>query len=643
MYLHRRGSNWWIRKAVPVDLVGVLGLDQLRRSLRTKDAAVARRRALQLLVRVDDVYAVLRSNRPLMPTRQIALALLDEALSLASGTQPMFSMKFEMIQRAHNAVSDFLVEDERLGESQDPSGWLAAHYGIGPQRPVMVTKADALQLLKSEAPRAANNALAKSLLQAVDQLASADVKKVREGMQSAIATVRHAVASGRAADSHLVVAQRQENLQAAGIHSAMLQLQEDLQSALAELRSVVAEHRGGVNSGAAPSVDAASVAEAILEAERARWSAELLSTMVEVYQTKVLKNDKGGLKHIEDVKKRLANFVEFIGDKPVRDVSREDLKTYRDHLDQLPKNYELHFGTSDMRKAIALNKKRRERIDTLNSKTINLKYIGPVRRLFAWLVDETKIERNPAAGIQSEEDDGEDAKRKRFPLKTDQINRLFASTAREPRTSALYWLPPLMLFTGARLNELAQLRTDDLRNYNNRLHLSVLCLIDDDENDDEAKKRKKKTAAKRHVKSNAARRLIPVHQELLQIGFAEFARARQSRANGHCQVFEDLRPDRFGHWSAAISKRLNRRLRSLGITNERLTAFSLRHNFRDACVKGRMDAETRKKIMGHQLEGMDGVYGNPNPLPHESMAIDLVSYPDVDMKPYQTHAGVRKA
>ena len=40
MYLHRRGAHWWIRKAVPVDLVEILGIAVVRRSLRTKDSAL---------------------------------------------------------------------------------------------------------------------------------------------------------------------------------------------------------------------------------------------------------------------------------------------------------------------------------------------------------------------------------------------------------------------------------------------------------------------------------------------------------------------------------------------------------------------------------------------------------------------------
>jgi integrase len=220
-------------------------------------------------------------------------------------------------------------------------------------------------------------------------------------------------------------------------------------------------------------------------------------------------------------------------------------------------------------------------------------------------------------------------------MKPDQISRLFAATARSPAVSAMYWLPPLMLFTGARINELAQLRTDDLRPYNGRLHLSVLCLEDEgNENDDKGRKRKQDDGD-RSVKSPAAKRLIPVHDELLRIGFAEFVTSRHARKRAHGQLFDDVRPNRFGHWSAAISKRINRQIRSLGITNEALSAYSLRHNFFDGCESNRIIETARMKFMGHQLPGMKGVYGNPHPLQHETDEIDRLIFPGVDMTPYE--------
>ena len=40
------------------------------------------------------------------------------------------------------------------------------------------------------------------------------------------------------------------------------------------------------------------------------------------------------------------------------------------------------------------------------------------------------------------------------------------------------------------------------------------------------------------------------------------------------------------------------------------------------------------KFMGHQLEGVHGIYGNPWVLPHESEMIKLVAFKEVDFGLY---------
>ena len=102
MYLHRRGAHWWFRKAVPSDLTGVLGRPDVRRSLRTRNAALARRRALQVLIRIDEVYAVLSSQRPMRPAREIALAMLDDAIGSISGTPPLVGQQLALLRDARD-------------------------------------------------------------------------------------------------------------------------------------------------------------------------------------------------------------------------------------------------------------------------------------------------------------------------------------------------------------------------------------------------------------------------------------------------------------------------------------------------------------------------------------------------------------
>ncbi|WP_199084657.1 site-specific integrase [Bosea sp. ASV33] len=611
MYLHRRGAHWWFRKAVPVDLTAILGFEQVRRSLRTKDSALARRRALHMLIRVDDVYAVLRSKRPLGPTREVALALLDEALETNAGTRWSFEFKRDLINDAKAAISNFASDQEPAGErAQTPPRR---------RRSGMVSSAVAFELLGREAPRGPTNQAAIALLSAVGQMGAISPAEVR-------------TAGSAVTDISGPFYVEPPDQTSAALRSVMAQLAE-LQAIVEKTNASVSNLEIRQTQSSAPA-DVDTVSKAIAEERRTRWSDEPLSEAIKQYDAAVISLSSNGLKHIEDVRTRLFVFLTFVGDKPVRDVSRDDIKIFRDHLERLPDRAATRFKTLDVREAIALNAKRKPPVRPIGPVTINLKYLGPVHRFLDWLVDEEKIERNPGEGIGSIRKEKKRAKHKRLPFKPDQISRFFAETAKSSKVSPIYWIPPLMLFTGARINELAQLRTDDIKHHNGRLHLSIVCLSDEsDETGDEVPTRQK-TPDERGVKTDAARRVIPIHNELLRLGFIEFVASRRDRKRRECQLFDELKANRHGHWSAAVSKTLNRRLRTCGIKNPIYSAYSLRHSFRDACVDGKVREETRMKFMGHQLPGMNGVYGNPDPLQSETDEIDLVAFPHVDLGPY---------
>jgi len=54
----------------------------------------------------------------------------------------------------------------------------------------------------------------------------------------------------------------------------------------------------------------------------------------------------------------------------------------------------------------------------------------------------------------------------------------------------------------------------------------------------------------------------------------------------------------------------------------------------DACKSTGIAEETRMKFVGHQLEGVHGIYGNPYVLPHESELIDTVRFDGIDFSCY---------
>jgi site-specific recombinase XerC len=137
----------------------------------------------------------------------------------------------------------------------------------------------------------------------------------------------------------------------------------------------------------------------------------------------------------------LAAFLLFTGEKAVRDVTRDDLKSCREVLDQLPDRFELRFKTKDMRTAIEKNGQRKTPQASIGPTTVDLKWLGPVNLLFQWLVLEEKVEKNPVDGIRSKQDAGDAANTKRLPFKPDQISKLFAITSTDLPKTALYWSP----------------------------------------------------------------------------------------------------------------------------------------------------------------------------------------------------------
>ncbi len=67
-----------------------------------------------------------------------------------------------------------------------------------------------------------------------------------------------------------------------------------------------------------------------------------------------------------------------------------------------------------------------------------------------------------------------------------------------------YWMPILGLYTGARINELAQLRLKDIKKDNDIYYINI---IDSDETT---------------VKNSASRRYLPIHPDLIKLGFIKY-------------------------------------------------------------------------------------------------------------------------
>ena len=165
---------------------------------------------------------------------------------------------------------------------------------------------------------------------------------------------------------------------------------------------------------------------------------------------------------------------------------------------------------------------------------------------------------------------------------------------RRRRTAGYRWMILLALYQGARLEELAQLRLEDVVTVND-----VLCLrIDTAESQGQ------------RLKNSASRRLLPVHRVLVEVGFPAYVETL--RRAGCRRLFPEFPADHHGRYGSAFSKAFIRLLRKeLGILESCYVFHSFRHTFEDACREAELDAGVIDALMGHAANfGRGYQYGN---------------------------------
>jgi integrase len=265
------------------------------------------------------------------------------------------------------------------------------------------------------------------------------------------------------------------------------------------------------------------------------------------------------------------NFARFIAlgldgqDIPIRQVTRSHVRTFKDRL---------------------LVAKGKNKEAAISPRTV-LKIITAVKSVFSWAVNNGHIEGvNPFQGITVANVKGRAGDRPRLPFDTGNLKKLFSV---EREGAANYWLPYLALYQGARLEELAQLRVEDIKAEDGVHYLDI------------------HGRDGRKVKTATSERRVPLHPEIIRLGFLNHVEAQ--RTAGEERVFSELSQDTHGAWSGAYSKRFGRHLRAIGITDRRLTFHSLRHSWASA-ARAAMSEEHRHELGGWSGGGVGRGYGS---------------------------------
>lgn len=213
------------------------------------------------------------------------------------------------------------------------------------------------------------------------------------------------------------------------------------------------------------------------------------------------------------------------------------------------------------------------------------------------------VETNPVRDVKVRGRVGEAKARK--PFTVDELNAIFSSpvfTAKERPEGgageAAYWIPLLGLFTGARLNEIGQLQTSDVKTQDGVTFIHFT---------DQGEGQRLKTGGK-------SRKRVPVHAELKRLGFLLYVEKMRKGKTG--KLFPDLKADSHGHITGRWSKWFNRYLDSVvKVADPEKDFHSFRHTFKLAARAAGIPEDQHDALTGHANVSVSRAYGGAEGYP----------------------------
>lgn len=166
-----------------------------------------------------------------------------------------------------------------------------------------------------------------------------------------------------------------------------------------------------------------------------------------------------------------------------------------------------------------------------------------------------------------------------IPFDSDDLRNIFTSLPDYAEEAWQFWIPVIELYTGARISEVASLKTE----YFFRSGSIDVMHLDG-------------------TKTDAAMRDIPIHPDLLKIGLHDLVESRRSLNK---EMLFDLPYSTQNGFGAKPSKDFTKFKALLGITNDRKCSHSFRHNMVHHMTENEIEnIQARCAYVGHDAGGL---------------------------------------
>jgi integrase len=337
------------------------------------------------------------------------------------------------------------------------------------------------------------------------------------------------------------------------------------------------------------------------------------------------------LKWVDKQRAFLSLLVEIVGDQtPVRSIDYDVCLKVRGTLARLPAGRTKAYSGMTLDQAIA--KGEAQNAHRLSPVTQE-QYLATFRNTLSLAAKKQLIGMNPAEDLKPLKRDAVSNSQKRLPFTHEQLKRIFEggfyrSAAQHSPAYSIdkngwrFWLPILCLFMGLRPNEACQMRPSDVKcSPAGTWYVDIIASEDDEDGSDNEKT----------LKTLTSRRRVPVHPELLAIGFVEYAQSRlECRAT---LLFDGIRADQYGNHAKYALKRFREQYLPNEIELEpRQSFYSFRHNFRDALRRADAPPDALQALGGwSQGKLVSDSYGERDNPDYQLQFMRRVSFPSLKL------------
>lgn len=289
------------------------------------------------------------------------------------------------------------------------------------------------------------------------------------------------------------------------------------------------------------------------------------------------------------IKSGFEKFLQVVGgDRPIQEITKTNCRQYKDALLKLPRAMSAHDRSKGVNEV--LESLPSGNYQTLGASTVN-KYLHNLAHFFDWSKRQGFYEgENPAHGltISKRHIQGRE-KRKRKPFTAEDIKLIFGSPnylKQRVENPERFWIPLLLLHTGARREEVSQLDLDDVKQEQGVFYFNVTP-------DEERGK---------GLKNEGSKRRVPVHSYLVETGFLSYV--KELRGRGEERLFPELLKGRNGYGDA-VGKWFGRHLDKLGIKDPSKVIHSFRHTVNTKLHELRVPQAYILALIGHEGDSMN--------------------------------------